>query len=108
MVSLEASRGQISNLEKKQKKFDAQLAEMSGLAEKNASDRDSAESRARQAETKSLSLSRELEELQDKLDETERLRKQLQVCGCVRPFTMFLNNNNLSGHNGPYPLSELA
>ena len=78
-MNVESARGQISSLEKKQKKFDAQLAEQHALAEKNASERDTAEARARQAETKSLSLSRELEELQDKLDETDRLRKQLQV-----------------------------
>lgn len=83
MVNFESTRGQISNLEKKQKKFDAQLAEKNALADKNASDRDSAEARARQAETKSLSLTRELEELQDRLDEVDRLRKQLQVCICV-------------------------
>ena len=79
MVNFESTRGQISNLEKKQKKFDAQLAEQHSLAEKNAAERDTAESRARQAETKSLSLTRELEELQDRLDEVERIRKQLQV-----------------------------
>ena len=79
MVNFESTRGKISNLEKKQKKFDQQLAETNALAEKNATERDTAEARARQAETKSLSLSRELEELQDRLDETDRLRKQLQV-----------------------------
>ena len=79
MVNFESTRGQISSLDKKQKKFDAQLAEQHALAEKNAADRDIAETRARQAETKSLSLTRELEEMQDKLDETDRLRKQLQV-----------------------------
>lgn len=81
-MNFESTRSQISNLEKKQKKFDAQLAEQHALSEKNAADRDAAEARARQSETKSLSLTRELEELQDKLDEVDRLRKQLQVC-CV-------------------------
>lgn len=66
-------------MEKKQKKFDTQVAEKIALAEKNAAERDTAEAHARQAETKSLSLTRELEELQDRVDETERLRKQLQV-----------------------------
>lgn len=79
IVNLESARGQISSLEKKQKKFDAQLAEQNALAEKNASERDTAEARARQAETKSLSLTRELEELQDKIEESDRTRKQLQV-----------------------------
>ena len=82
IVNLESARGQISSLEKKQKKFDAQLAEQNALAEKNASERDTAEARARQAETKSLSLTRELEELQDKIEESDRTRKQLQVSTC--------------------------
>lgn len=78
-MNFESTRSQISNLEKKQKKFDAQLSEKHALAEKNASDRDNAEARARQAETKSLSLTRELDELHDTLEESDRLRKQLQV-----------------------------
>ena len=81
MVNFESTRGQIAALEKKQKKFDTQLAEQQSLAERNAQERDAAEARARQAETKSLSLSHELEELQEKLEESERVRKQLQVCG---------------------------
>jgi chromosome segregation ATPase len=79
MVNLESTRGLIANLEKKQKKFDAQLAEQQSLSERNAQERDAAEARARQAETKSLSLTHELEEMQDKLEEIDRLRKQLQV-----------------------------
>jgi len=54
------------------------LAEEKAISERNAQERDAAESRARQAETKSLSISRELEEALDKLSETERSRKQLQ------------------------------
>ncbi len=79
MVNLESTRGHIANLEKKQKKFDAQLAEQQSLSERNAQERDAAEARARQAETKSLSLTHELEEMQDKLEESDRLKKQLQV-----------------------------
>ena len=77
--NLEATRGQILSQEKKQKKFDAQLAEQHSLSERNATERDAAEARARQAETKALSLSHELDELQDKLEEADRFRKQLQV-----------------------------
>jgi len=83
MHNLESSRSHISTLEKKQKKFDAQLSEQQALSEKNANDRDAAEARARQAETKSLSLTRGLEELQEKMDELDRLRKQLQVSSLV-------------------------
>lgn len=55
-----------------------QLAEEHAASERNAQERDAAEQRARLAETKALSLSKELEELQDKLDEELRLRKSLQ------------------------------
>lgn len=78
-LNFESTRGTISSLEKKQKKFDAQLQEQHALAEKNASERDAAEARARQAETKALSLTHELEELQDKLEEVERIKKTLMV-----------------------------
>ena len=80
-VNQESLHSQIAALEKKQKKFDSQLSEQLALAEKNAQERDQAEARARQAETKALSLTRELEGYQDKLDEVERLRKQLTVRG---------------------------
>ena len=84
-MSAEGLRSQISTLEKKQKKFDTQLSEQHALAEKNAQDRDQAEARSRQAETKALSLTRVLEELQDKMEEVDRLRKSLQVRGnCIR------------------------
>ena len=78
-VTQESLHSQVATLEKKQKKFDSQLSEQLALAEKNAQERDQAEARARQAETKALSLTRELEGYQDKLDEVERLRKQLTV-----------------------------
>ena len=55
------------------------LAEEKAISERNAQERDTAESRARQSETKALSLSRELEDVQDKLAEAERSRKQLQA-----------------------------
>ena len=82
-MSAEGLRSQIAALEKKQKKFDSQLSEQQSLAEKNAQERDQAEVRARQAETKALSLTRELDGYQDKLEEVERLRKQLQVSTCI-------------------------
>lgn len=78
-VNAENLRSQIMGLGKKQKKFDSQLSEQQALAEKNAQVLDQAEARARQAETKALSLTRELEGYQDKLEEVDRLRKQLTV-----------------------------
>jgi uncharacterized protein YlxW (UPF0749 family) len=54
------------------------LAEERSKAENLKAEKDAAESRARLAETKALSLTREVEDLQIKLDETERSRKGLQ------------------------------
>ena len=54
------------------------LAEERSKAEQLAAERDAAENRTRQAETKALSLSRELEELQIKLEESERSRRNVQ------------------------------
>ena len=83
-MNAEGLRSQIATLEKKQRKFDGQFSEQQSLAEKNAQERDQAETRARQAETKALSLTRELEGYQDKLEEVERLRKQLAVSSSGR------------------------
>ncbi|XP_065898509.1 myosin-9-like [Dysidea avara] len=77
-INYDTQRNSLISLEKKQKKFDNALAEEKAISEHNAQERDAAESRARQAETKSLSVTRELEEVLDKLAESERSRKQLQ------------------------------
>ncbi|KAJ7340172.1 Myosin-9 [Desmophyllum pertusum] len=77
-LNLEKERAAVSALEKKQRKFDQLLAEEKAISEKNAIDRDNAERDARQNETKVISLSHELEELQEKLAESERLRKAAQ------------------------------
>lgn len=106
MVNLESTRGQIANLEKKQKKFDAQLAEQQSLSERNAQERDAAEARARQAETKSLSLTHELEEMQDKLEESERLKKQLQVMIVIHVSGVYFGGRGGAGSAlAPPPLS---
>ncbi|XP_074639301.1 uncharacterized protein LOC141897583 [Acropora palmata] len=77
-LNLEKERAQVSALEKKQRKFDQLLAEEKAISEKNAMERDNAERDARQNETKVISLSHELEELHEKLAESERLRKAAQ------------------------------
>ncbi|KAL9957068.1 hypothetical protein ACROYT_G038658 [Oculina patagonica] len=77
-LNLEKERAAVSALEKKQRKFDQMLAEEKAISEKNAMERDNAERDARQNETKVISLTRELEEHQDKLVESERLRKVAQ------------------------------
>nr|WEL12769.1 myosin class II [Halisarca dujardinii] len=78
LVNFDSQRAALSNLEKKQRKFDTALAEERSKAEKLAAERDAIENRARLSETKGLSLSRELGDIQIKLEETERARKNLQ------------------------------
>lgn len=77
-LNLEKERAQVSALEKKQRKFDQLLAEEKAVSEKNAMERDNAERDARQNETKVISLTHELEELQEKLADAERVRKSAQ------------------------------
>lgn len=104
-VELENYRTSISAMEKKQKKFDQNLAEEKAISERSvyvliehqtchfyndcssalylwysrlAMDRDNAERESREKETKILSLSRELEELRDRLEEVERMKSQQQ------------------------------
>ena len=55
------------------------LLEERNKAEALIAERDAAENRTRQAETKALSLSRDMEDLQLRLDEAERARKNLQA-----------------------------
>lgn len=77
-VNFDTQRAALGNLEKKQRKFDTALAEERSKAEQLAAERDAAENRTRQTETKALSLSRELEELQLKLEESDRSRRNVQ------------------------------
>ena len=55
------------------------LAEEKAASEKLSAERDAAEREARQNETKVISLTHELEELQDKLSETDKMKKTQQV-----------------------------
>lgn len=105
-VELESQRTKVLDLEKKQRNFDKVLAEEKAVSERNANERDLAEREAREKETKVnisypyqkkasiffsrfgfllidwlsqvLSLNRELEEALAKIDELERIRRQLQ------------------------------
>uniref|UniRef100_T1J1V1 Myosin motor domain-containing protein n=1 Tax=Strigamia maritima TaxID=126957 RepID=T1J1V1_STRMM len=77
-VELESQRAKVSELEKKQRKFDQLLAEEKAVSERNVVEKDTAEREAREKETRLLSLSRELEDSLTKVDELERNRKQLQ------------------------------
>uniref|UniRef100_A0A8C2I0G6 Myosin-9 n=1 Tax=Cyprinus carpio TaxID=7962 RepID=A0A8C2I0G6_CYPCA len=69
----------VSNLEKKQKKFDQMLAEEKSISARYAEERDRAEAEAREKETRMLALSRELESLSDLKDELDRTNKLLRA-----------------------------
>lgn len=78
-VELESQRAKVSELEKKQRKFDQLLAEEKAVSERIAQERDNAERESREKETKILSLTRAYDDSQDKLEELERIKKQLQA-----------------------------
>ncbi|XP_023708183.1 myosin heavy chain, non-muscle isoform X2 [Cryptotermes secundus] len=78
-IDLEAQRAKVLELEKKQRNFDKVLAEEKAVAEQIAQERDAAEREAREKETRVLSLTREIDEMNDKVEELERGRRQLQA-----------------------------
>lgn len=75
---LDTHRAKVLDLEKKQRNFDKILAEEKLNADRIASERDTAESLARDKETKLLNLNRELDDTLVRLEESERSKKQLQ------------------------------
>lgn len=77
-IELETQRTKVLDLEKRQKNFDKVLAEEKAVSETNAQERDGAERDAREKETKVLSLTRELDEAYEKIDDLEGKRKGLQ------------------------------
>ncbi|XP_076652683.1 myosin heavy chain 10 isoform X3 [Halictus rubicundus] len=83
IIELEAQRAKVLELEKKQKNFDkfedfSVLAEEKAVSEQYAEQRDAAEREAREKETRVLSLTRELDEMNEKVEELERVRRGLQ------------------------------
>ncbi|NIG58610.1 myosin-9 [Pontoporia blainvillei] len=68
-------RQSVSNLEKKQKKFDQLLAEEKTISDKGAEERERAEAEAREKETKAPSPARALEETMGQKAEPERLKR---------------------------------
>ncbi|XP_074553157.1 myosin-10 isoform X3 [Halichoeres trimaculatus] len=78
-VDLDHQRQIVSNLEKKQKKFDQLLAEEKSISARYAEERDRAEAEAREKETKALSLTRALDEALEAKEELERVNKQLRA-----------------------------
>ncbi|XP_044253340.1 myosin heavy chain, non-muscle isoform X2 [Tribolium madens] len=78
-IDLEAQRQKVAELEKKQKNFDKVLAEEKQVSEQLMAEKDAAEREAREKETRVLSLSRELDESNVKVEELERIKRQLQA-----------------------------
>ncbi|KAM4635066.1 myosin-9-like isoform 2-T2 [Polymixia lowei] len=79
LVDQDHLRQIVSNLEKKQKKFDQMLAEEKNISARYAEERDRAEAEAREKETRALALTRELESLMDIKDEMDRNNKLLRA-----------------------------
>uniref|UniRef100_A0A6P7G1J3 Myosin heavy chain, non-muscle isoform X2 n=1 Tax=Diabrotica virgifera virgifera TaxID=50390 RepID=A0A6P7G1J3_DIAVI len=77
-IDLETQRQKVSELEKKQKNFDKVLAEEKAVSEQLATEKDIVEREARDKETLVLSLKRELDDSNVKIEELERIRRQLQ------------------------------
>ncbi|CAB3223587.1 unnamed protein product [Arctia plantaginis] len=77
-IDLEAQRAKVMELEKKQKSFDKVVAEERAVAERYAAERDAAERDARDKETRVLSLTRELDDAAEKVEELERTKRMLQ------------------------------
>uniref|UniRef100_A0A3B4U205 Myosin-9 n=1 Tax=Seriola dumerili TaxID=41447 RepID=A0A3B4U205_SERDU len=79
LVDQDHLRQIVSNLEKKQKKFDQMLAEEKTISARYAEERDRAEAEAREKETRALALTRELESLMDIKEEVDRNNKLLRA-----------------------------
>uniref|UniRef100_A0A4W6EW90 Myosin-9 n=1 Tax=Lates calcarifer TaxID=8187 RepID=A0A4W6EW90_LATCA len=79
LVDQDHLRQIVSNLEKKQKKFDQMLAEEKNISARYAEERDRAEAEAREKETRALALTRELESLMDIKEELDRNNKLLRA-----------------------------
>ncbi|KAF7658076.1 hypothetical protein LDENG_00017600 [Lucifuga dentata] len=79
LVDQDHLRQIVSNLEKKQKKFDQMLTEEKNISARYAEERDHAEAEAREKETRALALTRELESLIDIKEELDRNNKLLRA-----------------------------
>ncbi|KAJ8251676.1 hypothetical protein GJAV_G00223910 [Gymnothorax javanicus] len=79
MLDQDHLRQSVTNLEKKQKKFDQLLAEEKSISCRYAEERDRAEAEAREKETRALALTRELETICDMKDELDRANKLLKA-----------------------------
>merc|ERR1711971_367568 len=75
---LDTHRAKVLDLEKKQRNFDKILVEEKLNADRIATERDTAESLARDKETKLLNLNRELDDTLVRLEESDRSKRTLQ------------------------------
>ncbi|KAJ8005080.1 hypothetical protein DPEC_G00142940 [Dallia pectoralis] len=78
-LALQRERQNCTALEKRQKKFDQCLAEEKTVSARLAEERDRAEADCREKDTRSMGLTRALQEAQDQRDELERSNKQLRI-----------------------------
>uniref|UniRef100_A0A8C9ZZY3 Myosin-9 n=1 Tax=Sander lucioperca TaxID=283035 RepID=A0A8C9ZZY3_SANLU len=78
LVDQDHLRQIVSNLEKKQKKFD-QVRERKTISARYAEERDRAEAEAREKDTRALALTRELDSLMDTKEELDRNNKLLRA-----------------------------
>ncbi|KAM4594319.1 myosin-9-like [Fundulus diaphanus] len=79
LVDQDHLRQIVSNLERKQKKFDQMLAEEKAISTQYAEERDKAEAEAREKDTRALNLARELETMTGLKEELDRTNKQLKA-----------------------------
>ncbi|XP_042285786.1 myosin-9a isoform X2 [Thunnus maccoyii] len=79
LVDQDHLRQIVSNLEKKQKKFDQMLAEEKTISTQYAEERDKAEAEAREKETRALTLARELETMTEQKAELDRANKMFKA-----------------------------
>ncbi|CAD5230543.1 unnamed protein product [Bursaphelenchus okinawaensis] len=78
-MELENLRATARDADKRQRKFDQQLAEERANLQRAVSERDQLEQDYRDRETKLLSLTNKFEELQAQFEDTERVKKMLQL-----------------------------
>uniref|UniRef100_A0AAY5F1T5 Myosin heavy chain 11 n=1 Tax=Electrophorus electricus TaxID=8005 RepID=A0AAY5F1T5_ELEEL len=79
LVDLNNQRQLISNLDKRQRKFDQMLVEEKAVSCRNAEERDQAEAEVREGESKALAMARALEETKLSLEEVKKLNKSLHM-----------------------------
>ncbi|XP_067672765.1 myosin heavy chain, non-muscle-like isoform X3 [Haliotis asinina] len=75
-IERDSQRSTTSQMEKKQRKFDQMLNEEKAISERLAAERDGIERECRDKETRILNLNRDLEELRERLESSERQKQQ--------------------------------